>query len=94
MLTSRMPDGFSCLMVRSSTGRSPTGSIGLGTLSVRGMSRLPKPPAMMTAESSDGSSTAMSRRSRKSDDPPLVVEQRELVDVVLDHDVQRVGRER
>ena len=31
-------------------GRSPTGSIGLGICSVRGSRRLPKPPAMITAE--------------------------------------------
>ena len=33
----------------SSSGLSPTGSMGLGTLSVRGLSRVPFPPAMTTA---------------------------------------------
>ena len=90
MLTSLMPERRSCLIVRSSRGRSPTGSIGLGTFSVSGSRRLPKPPAMMTADSAGGLSTAMSRRSRKSASIALAVEHGQMVDVVLDHEVESV----
>ena len=56
-------------MVRCSSGRSPTCSIGFGVFSVSGRRRLPYPPAMMTADSGARSSLTSRRSTRPSTVP-------------------------